>query len=103
MTTRRDRVAVPLNRSERNYWATDSLAGAAMGAFILSFEARGSAEARRNACRELVSAVPRLRMVLERWFFSSRLVALEDDLDVDILFDDAFRVVKHVEPSHAAL
>ncbi len=74
------------------YWAGEGHIGPINQAYILRFEQALDAHLVRQTLRELTTAFPRMRGVVEPSAFGHHLRILDDDRLVDQLFDDAFRV-----------
>lgn len=100
MTRAPDTVA--LNRSEQTYVGLEGVAGSLNQLYVMRFDASIPIEAMRDAVRALVRAFPRLRSVVEPTLIGYRLRLLADE-DVEVLFDDAFRVTTHVADDLPAL
>lgn len=83
---------IPLNRSEHMYWAAEGYLGPINIPFILRFDGPVETELVRQTMRELATAYPRMRSVIEPTGLSYRLRVLPDDLQVDQLFEDAFQI-----------
>jgi NRPS condensation-like uncharacterized protein len=83
---------IPLNRSEHMYWAAEGHIGPINQPYILRFNQALNADLVRQTLRELTTAFPRMRGVVEPSAFGHHLRILDDDRLVDQLFDDAFRV-----------
>lgn len=83
---------IPLNRSEHLYWACEGYIGAINQLYMLRLSEAVDVAVVRQALRELVTAFPRLRSVIEPGPWAYRMRLLPDDETVDQLFDDAFRV-----------
>ena len=92
-------VRVPLNRSEHMYWAGEGYLGPINQAYMLRLDRHVDEALVRQTLRELNSAFPRLRGVLDPGWWSFKLRILPDDLIIDQLFDDAYRVQRGVDPS----
>ncbi|MDE2401214.1 MAG: hypothetical protein KGL90_06080 [Burkholderiales bacterium] len=93
---------IPLNRSEHGYAAIDGLAGTMIQPYLLRFNVPIAVAEMRQALRELLSACPRLRGVLDPGLHLYRLRILPDDTVVDQLFDVAFRVEAHLDADDPA-
>lgn len=87
-----DATLVPLNRSEHLYWAGEGYLGAINMPFMLRFDRPVDPSLVRQALRELTTAFPRLRGVIVPTAFTYKLRILPDDLWLDQLFSDAYRV-----------
>ena len=90
---------LPLNRSEHMYWAGEGHLGPINQPYILRFDQALDPALVRQTLRELTTAFPRMRGVVEPSAFSHHLRILDDDRLVDQLFDDAFRLEAGVDPS----
>jgi len=90
---------IPLNRSEHLYWAAEGYLGPINQAYILCFDSTVDTALIRQALRELVSAYPRMRGIIELTGLHFQLRILDDDLYVDQLFADTFRVLPHIDAS----
>lgn len=88
-----------LNRSEHLYWACEGYLGSIHQPYVLRFQGPLEAATVRQALRELTSACPRLRGVVEPTRFSHALRILPDDAHIDALLDDAFQVQGDVDPT----
>lgn len=82
----------PLNRSEQTYLALDGLAGSVVQPYLMRLDSALDEGHVRQSLRDLVSAYPRLRGVVEPGLHFYRLRVLPDDHIVDQLFDVAWRV-----------
>lgn len=87
-----DDPVLPLNRSEWTYIACDGPAGGLSMAYFLRFKDPLAEGDVRQAIRQLVSAVPRLRAVLEPTRRRYQLRILPDNDQLEALLDQAFRV-----------
>ena len=83
---------IPLNRSEHLYWAGEGHLGPINQPYVLRLSGPVDEAQVRQALRELTTAFPRLRSVIEPGPWLDRMRILADDLAVDQLFDDAYRV-----------
>jgi len=83
---------IPLNRSEHLYWAGEGHLGPINQPYVLRLSGPVDEALVRQALRELTTAFPRLRSVIEPGPWRDRLRILPDDRSVDQLFDDAYRV-----------
>lgn len=92
-------IQIPMNRSEHMYWAGEGYLGFINIPFILRFDSPVELDLIRQTLRDLVTAIPRLRAVVEPRGFGYGLRILPDDHVVDQLFDDALRVTAGVDPS----
>ncbi len=90
---------IPLNRSEHLYWAAEGYLGPINQAYILCFDRPVDTELIRQTLRELISAYPRMRGIIELTGLHFQLRILDDDLYVDQLFADTFRVLPHIDSS----
>lgn len=86
-----------LNRSEHLYWACEGYLGSIHQPYVLRFNGPLDPARVRQALRELTSACPRLRGVMEPTAFSHALRILPDDAHIDALLDDAFQVQHDVD------
>lgn len=92
-----DGTVVPLNRTEHLFWASEGYLGAITQPYLLRLDAPVDEALVRQALRELTSAYPRLRGVIEPTALKYRLRILPDDRAIDQLFQDAYRVVRGVD------
>lgn len=88
---------IPLNRSEHLYWAGEGHLGPINQPYVLRLSGPVDATQVRQALRELTTAFPRLRSVIEPGPWRDRLRILPDDRTVDQLFDDAYRIEPGVD------
>ena len=88
---------IPLNRSEHLYWAGEGHLGPINQPYVLRLSGPVDEAQVRQALRELTTAFPRLRAVIEPGPWLDRLRILPDDLAVDQLFDDAYRIEHGVD------
>lgn len=95
----RDATLVPLNRSEHMYWAGEGYLGAINMPFMMRFDRPVDEALLRQALRELTTAYPRMRGVIVPTAFTYKLRILPDDLWLDQLFDDAYRVQPGIDAS----
>lgn len=86
-----DDPVLPLNRSEWAYLACDGPAGGLSMAFFLRFKDPLAEGDVRHAIRQLMSAMPRLRAVLEPTRRRYQLRILPDNDQLEALLDQAFR------------
>ncbi len=93
---------IPMNRSEHMYLAGEGYIGFINIPFMIRFDGPVQAHQLRQTMRDVVSAIPRLRAVVEPKLFSYGLRILPDDGVVDQLFDDCWRVTAGVDPSSRA-
>jgi NRPS condensation-like uncharacterized protein len=94
-----DGTLVPLNRSEHMYWAGEGYLGPINMPFMLRFDRPVDEALLRQALRELTTAFPRLRGVVVPTAFTYKLRILPDDLWLDQLFNDAYRVQQGIDAS----
>ena len=87
-----DGTLLPLNRTEHMFWATEGYIGGIIQPYLLRLEGEVDEARIRQALRELTTAHPRLRGVIEPTTFSYALRILPDDAVVDQLFEGAFKV-----------
>lgn len=92
----------PLNRSEQTYLALDGLAGSVIQPYFLRLKGPVDEARMRQSLRDLVSAYPRLRGVVEPGLHLYGLRILPDDHIVDQLFDVAWRVESGLDADDAA-
>lgn len=100
------RDTLALNRSEHTYLAVDGIAGTVAQCYLLRLAVAPGAQpvtpqAVRRALRELLSAFPRLRAVIEPTWTSWRQRILPDDAALDELLEVAHRVETGVDPADA--
>lgn len=88
---------IPLNRSEHLYWAAEGRLGPINQPYMLRLSGPVDAALVRQTLRELVTAFPRMRSVIEPGFWLDRMRILPDDFIVDQLFDDAYQVEHGVD------
>lgn len=93
---------VPLNFSEHAYVAFDGVMGSMPQPYLLRFGGGLTAEQVRAVVRELLSANPRLRGVVEPGKHIYHLHILPDGPIVDQLFEQAWRVDAHVDAQDRA-
>lgn len=94
---------VHLNRSEHLYWACEGhVGGSIIQPYLLRFDRQVSLAEVRQALRELTSAYPRLRGIVVPSGWTHKLQILPDDDGIDLLFDDAVRVVHGVDAASAS-
>ena len=101
MSTLVDTSVFPLNRSEQGYLAIDGLTGSVIQPYLLRLSGPVDEALVRQTLRELISAHPRLRGVVEPGLHLYSLRILPDDDIVDELFDVAWRVERLVNPDDA--
>lgn len=86
------------------YWAGEGHLGPINMPFVMCFNGPVDEPLVRQTMRELTTAFPRLRGVVEPGAFTHHLRILADDHQVDQLFDDVYRVLPGVDtPSREAL
>ena len=90
---------ISLNRSEHMYWAAEGYLGPINQAYVLRFDRPVDTPLMRQALRELTTAYPRMRSIVEPSGLRYRLRILADDLYVDQLFADTFRVLPYIDAS----
>ena len=88
---------IPLNRSEHLYWAGEGHLGPINQPYVLRLSGPVDEAEVRQALRELTTAFPRLRSVIEPGPWRDRMRILPDDRVVDQLFDDAYRIEHGVD------
>jgi len=90
-------ATIPLNYSEHGYLSLEGLMGCTMQPYLIRLDTPVPAEQVRAVVRELLSAFPRLRAVVEPGWHMHRLRVLPDGDIVDQLFDIAWRVDAHLD------
>ncbi len=96
-------TALPLNHTEHGYVAVDGLAGSMVITYFMQFDQPVSTERLRAVVREMVSAYPRFRGVVEPLWQRHQLRILNDGDTTDQLFEHAWRVLDHLDadnPEH---
>lgn len=88
-----------MNRSEHLYWAGEGYLGAINQPYLLRLSSGVDEALVRQTLRELLTAFPRLRAVVEPTGLHYGLRILPDGVAVDQLFADAFRITAGVDPS----
>lgn len=91
-----------LNHTEHAYIAVEGLAGSMVITYMLQFNEAIEPARLRSVLRELVSAWPRFRGIVEAGLHSHRLRILPDNETTDQLFDVAFREDAHVDAADPA-
>jgi hypothetical protein len=81
---------VPLNRTEHAYAAVEGLAGSMIQPYLVRFNAPVDEAQARRVLRELVTAYPKLRAIIEPGLRLYHFRILPDDHVVDQLFELAF-------------
>ncbi|MFT3859285.1 MAG: hypothetical protein QM742_17860 [Aquabacterium sp.] len=94
-----DGTLVPLNRTEHLFWACEGFMGSINQPYMMRFDGPVEEAAVRQALRELFSAYPRARGVIEACGWSYQLRILPDDHIIDELLKDCFRVNREVDPT----
>lgn len=92
-----DLTRVPLNFSEHAYVAFDGVMGSMPQPYLLRFGGHLPVDQVRAVARELLSANPRLRGVVEPGAHVYHLHVLPDGPIVDQLFEHAWRVDDHID------
>lgn len=92
-----DGTLVPLNRTEHMFWAGEGFLGSINQPYLMRFDAPVEAGDVKRALRELFSAYPRARGVIEATGWSYKLRILPDDATIDALLDDCFRIEAGVD------
>lgn len=87
----------PLNRSEHLYWASEGRLGPINQPYVLRLSDPVDESLVRQTLRELTTAFPRLRGVIEPGFLRDRLRILPEGRAIDQLFDDAYRIEHGVD------
>jgi hypothetical protein len=88
---------VPFNRTEHAYAAIEGLAGTMVQTYVMRFNVPLEASLVRQVLRNLVSAYPKMRAVIEPGLHIYHFRILPDNHVVDQLFDLAFRVEPHID------
>lgn len=88
---------LPLNRSEHGYAAIEGLAGTMVQPYLLRLTAPIDETLVRAVARELLSAYPKLRAVLDPGWHRYRFRILPEGPLIDQLFELAFRVERHID------
>lgn len=88
---------IALNYSEHGYLSVEGLMGSTMLPYLMRLDAPVPADTVRAVVRELLSAFPRLRAVVEPGWHLHRLRVLPDDDILEQLFDMAWRVEAHLD------
>lgn len=91
-----------LNHTEHAYIAVEGLAGSMVITYMMQFNEAVEPARMRAVLRELVSAWPRFRGVVEAGLHSHRLRILPDNETTDQLFDVAWREDAHVDAADPA-
>lgn len=94
-----DGALIPLNRSEHLYWAGEGYLGSINQPYLLRLDRPVEEALVRQTLRELTSAFPRLRAVMEPTLTTYKLRILPDDRIVEQLFNDAYRIQRGVDAS----
>lgn len=95
-------TTIPLNHTEHAYVGIDGFAGSMVIIYMLQFSTGIDATRMRGAVRELVSAYPRFRGVVEARLHRHRLRILPDGEVTDQLFDVAWREEAHIDAADPA-
>lgn len=88
---------LPLNHTEQAYVAVDGLAGSMGITYLLQFDQPMDDAQVRAVVREMVSAYPRFRGVVEPRVHRYQLRILDDGDTTDQLFDQAWRWMPHLD------
>lgn len=91
-----------LNHTEHAYIAVEGLAGSMVITYMMQFNEAIEPARLRAVLRELVSAWPRFRGVVEAGLHSHRMRILPDNETTDQLFDVAWREDAHVDAGDPA-
>jgi hypothetical protein len=97
-----DSFVLPFNEPEHLYAALDGVAGTMGSTYLVQLDQPVTVDRMRAVAREMVSAIPRFRGIIERGPWRSHLRILPDDDITDVLFEDAWRVEGHVDALDAA-
>ena len=90
-------IVLPLNHTEHAYVALEGLAGSMGITYLLQFDQPLTVDTLRAAVREMVSAYPRFRGVIEPMTQRYQLRILDDGDTTDQLFEHAWRVMDHLD------
>ena len=90
-------TVIPLNEPEHLFVALEGLAGTMTSNYIVQLNTSVPEAQVRAAARELVSAHPRFRGIVERGAWRPHLRILPDDTITDQLFEQAWRVESHID------
>lgn len=90
-------VAIPLSEPEHYYAALDGVAGTMGSTYMIRLDTPVPADQVKAVARELVSALPRFRGIVERGPWRSHLRILPDDVITDQLFEEAWHVEAHID------
>jgi len=88
---------VPLNRTEHGYVALEGLAATMVQPYLMRLSAPVEAEQVKRVLRQLVTAYPKLRAVIEPGLHFYHFRILPDNEVVDQLFELAFKVEPHID------
>jgi hypothetical protein len=89
-------LVLPLNEPEHFFAALDGVAGTLGSTYMCQLDQPVEAGRMRSVVRELVSALPRFRGIIERGLWRTYLRILPEDI-TDVLFEDAWRVESHID------
>lgn len=95
-------TTIPLNEPEHLYVALEGLAGTMAASYMLKFNQPVPEQTVRAVVRELISALPRFRGIVERGAWRCHLRILPDNDIVDQLFDQAWQREPQVDAADAA-
>jgi hypothetical protein len=95
-------ITIPLNEPEHLYMAVEGVAGTMAANYMLKFNQPVPEAVVRAAVRELITALPRFRGIVERGFWRAHLRILPDDALVDQLFDHAWQCEPQVDAADPA-
>ena len=90
-------ITLPLNHTEHGYVALEGLAGSMGITYFLQFDQPVDTAHLRAVVREMVSAYPRFRGVVEPMLQRYQLRILDDGDTTDQLFEHAWRVMPHLD------
>jgi hypothetical protein len=87
---------IPLNRTEHGYAALEGLAGTMLVTTLVRLSAPVEADQLKKALRQLITAYPKLRSILEAGLHLYHLRVLPDGPLMDQMVDRAFFIDKHI-------
>jgi Condensation domain len=93
----RPSITLPLNHTEHGYVALEGLAGSMGVTYFLQFDQPVDTAHLRAVVREMVSACPRFRGVVEPLLQRYQLRILDDGDTTDQLFEHAWRELPHLD------
>ena len=89
-----DSKYLKLNKSEFLYLVVEDLAPSVSQMITLRLATVHSEEEIRSAFRHIMDLYPKLRTIVEPTLFSQRLKVISDEIHINALFDDAFKIKK---------